>query len=163
MCVCCNDRLVFPGRKYNTPILMWLLESFPFTPPVCMLRPTANMVIREGRHVDPRGRIHLPSLHNWDHVRRPRQSWQLMFFFFCCTIRKNKCLQIVIRKVFVFMYVCELQIMHITWSAIIQWCCVNDRVHCTALQKLPTALVANLVWLLITFALSPSHLWMHYW
>ncbi|KAL2093522.1 hypothetical protein ACEWY4_010834 [Coilia grayii] len=64
-----NIPVKYQGRTYNLPILMWLLESFPFTPPVCLLRPTANMVVREGRHVDARGRIHLPLLHNWDHPR----------------------------------------------------------------------------------------------
>ncbi|CAB1323652.1 unnamed protein product, partial [Coregonus sp. 'balchen'] len=32
-------------------------------------KPTTNMVIREGKHVDARGRIYLPSLHNWDHPK----------------------------------------------------------------------------------------------
>ncbi|XP_043979498.1 ubiquitin-conjugating enzyme E2 variant 3 [Gambusia affinis] len=59
----------YEGRSYNFPIELWLLYSFPFTPPVCLLRPTSNMVIREGKHVDARGRIHLPVLHNWDHPR----------------------------------------------------------------------------------------------
>lgn len=57
------------GRSYNFPVLLWLLDSFPFTPPICFLRPTSNMVIREGKHVDARGRIFLPGLHNWDYVR----------------------------------------------------------------------------------------------
>lgn len=26
------------------------------------------MVIREGKHVDAKGRIYLPGLHNWDYV-----------------------------------------------------------------------------------------------
>lgn len=57
------------GRSYNIPILLWLMDSFPFTPPICLLRPTANMVIREGKHVDAQGRLHLPGLRNWDYVR----------------------------------------------------------------------------------------------
>ncbi|XP_008409768.1 ubiquitin-conjugating enzyme E2 variant 3 [Poecilia reticulata] len=59
----------YDGRSYNFPIELWLLYSFPFTPPICLLRPTSNMVIREGKHVDAKGRIHLPVLHNWDHPR----------------------------------------------------------------------------------------------
>lgn len=58
------------GRSYNFPIQLWLMDSFPFTPPICLLRPTHDMVIREGKHVDARGRIYLPGLHNWDYVRR---------------------------------------------------------------------------------------------
>lgn len=59
---------LFPGRSYNFPVLLWLMDSFPFTPPICFLRPTSSMVIREGKHVDARGRIFLPGLHNWDYV-----------------------------------------------------------------------------------------------
>ncbi|XP_023697860.1 ubiquitin-conjugating enzyme E2 variant 3 isoform X1 [Paramormyrops kingsleyae] len=64
-----NIPVRYQGRSYNLPILIWLLDSFPFTPPICQLRPTPNMVIREGRHVDARGRIYLPALHNWDHPK----------------------------------------------------------------------------------------------
>uniref|UniRef100_A0A669CP61 UEV and lactate/malate dehyrogenase domains n=1 Tax=Oreochromis niloticus TaxID=8128 RepID=A0A669CP61_ORENI len=59
----------YEGRSYNFPIQLWLLDSFPFTPPICHLKPTSNMVIREGKHVDARGRIHLPGLHNWDYPK----------------------------------------------------------------------------------------------
>ncbi|XP_070962418.1 ubiquitin-conjugating enzyme E2 variant 3 isoform X2 [Oncorhynchus clarkii lewisi] len=64
-----NIPVKYEGRSYNLPILLWLMDSFPFTPPICLLRPTTNMVIREGKHVDARGRIYLPSLHNWDHPK----------------------------------------------------------------------------------------------
>lgn len=64
-----NIPVKYEGRSYNFPVLLWLLDSFPFTPPICLLRPTANMVIREGKHVDARGRIFLPGLHNWDHPK----------------------------------------------------------------------------------------------
>uniref|UniRef100_A0A8C1DFG5 UEV and lactate/malate dehyrogenase domains n=1 Tax=Cyprinus carpio carpio TaxID=630221 RepID=A0A8C1DFG5_CYPCA len=67
-----NIPVRYQGRSYNLPILLWLLDSFPFTPPVCFLRPTSSMVIREGKHVDSKGRIHLPGLHTWDHVREPQ-------------------------------------------------------------------------------------------
>ncbi|XP_037538659.1 ubiquitin-conjugating enzyme E2 variant 3 [Nematolebias whitei] len=59
----------YEGRSYNFPIQLWLLDSFPFTPPICLLKPTSNMVIREGKHVDARGRIHLPGLHTWDYPK----------------------------------------------------------------------------------------------
>ncbi|CAJ1057390.1 ubiquitin-conjugating enzyme E2 variant 3 [Xyrichtys novacula] len=64
-----NLPVKYEGRTYNFPVLLWLLDSFPFTPPICFLRPTANMVIREGKHVDARGRIFLPGLSNWDHPK----------------------------------------------------------------------------------------------
>lgn len=64
-----NLPVQYEGRSYNFPIQLWLLDSFPFTPPICLLKPTANMVIREGKHVDARGRIYLPGLHNWDYPK----------------------------------------------------------------------------------------------
>lgn len=64
-----NIPVKYEGRTYNFPVLLWLLDSFPFTPPICFLRPTSNMVIREGKHVDAKGRIHLPGLHNWDYPK----------------------------------------------------------------------------------------------
>ncbi|XP_034445104.1 ubiquitin-conjugating enzyme E2 variant 3 [Hippoglossus hippoglossus] len=64
-----NIPVKYDGHSYNFPIQLWLIDSFPFTPPICLLRPTHNMVIREGKHVDAKGRIHLPALHNWDHPK----------------------------------------------------------------------------------------------
>ncbi|XP_035520580.1 ubiquitin-conjugating enzyme E2 variant 3 [Morone saxatilis] len=64
-----NLPVQYEGHTYNFPIQLWLMDSFPFTPPICLLRPTANMVIREGKHVDARGRLYLPGLHNWDYPK----------------------------------------------------------------------------------------------
>lgn len=64
-----NLPVKYGGRSYNIPILLWLMDSFPFTPPICLLRPTANMVIREGKHVDAQGRLHLPGLRSWDYPK----------------------------------------------------------------------------------------------
>ncbi|XP_029951396.1 ubiquitin-conjugating enzyme E2 variant 3 [Salarias fasciatus] len=64
-----NLPVKYEGRSYNFPIQLWLLDSFPFTPPICLLRPTSNMMIREGKHVDGSGRIYLPGLHNWDYPK----------------------------------------------------------------------------------------------
>lgn len=64
-----NIPVKYEGRTYNFPVQLWLIDSFPFTPPICFLRPTSSMVIREGKHVDAKGRIHLPGLHNWDYPK----------------------------------------------------------------------------------------------
>lgn len=64
-----NIPVKYEGRTYNFPVQLWLTDSFPFTPPICFLRPTSNMVIRVGKHVNAKGRIHLPGLHNWDHPK----------------------------------------------------------------------------------------------
>jgi hypothetical protein len=57
------------GKTYNIPIRFWILDSHPFAPPICFLKPTANMEISVGKHVDAKGRIYLPYLQNWSHVR----------------------------------------------------------------------------------------------
>ncbi|XP_047452414.1 ubiquitin-conjugating enzyme E2 variant 3 [Mugil cephalus] len=64
-----NIPVKYEGRSYNFPVQLWLLPSFPFTPPICLLKPTESMVVREGKHVDNRGRIYLPGLHNWDYPK----------------------------------------------------------------------------------------------
>ncbi|XP_043829141.1 ubiquitin-conjugating enzyme E2 variant 3 isoform X2 [Dromiciops gliroides] len=48
---------------------MWILDSHPFAPPICFLKPTSNMGISVGKHVDAQGRIYLPYLQNWSHPK----------------------------------------------------------------------------------------------
>ncbi|NXY90675.1 UEVLD enzyme, partial [Alcedo cyanopectus] len=57
------------GNSYNIPIRLWILDSHPFAPPICFLKPTVNMGISVGRHVDAQGRIYLPYLQNWSHPK----------------------------------------------------------------------------------------------
>uniref|UniRef100_F7G233 UEV and lactate/malate dehyrogenase domains n=1 Tax=Monodelphis domestica TaxID=13616 RepID=F7G233_MONDO len=57
------------GNTYNIPIRFWILDSHPFAPPICFLKPTANMGISVGKHVDAQGRIYLPYLQNWSHPK----------------------------------------------------------------------------------------------
>nr|XP_004050845.2 ubiquitin-conjugating enzyme E2 variant 3 isoform X6 [Gorilla gorilla gorilla] len=57
------------GNTYNIPIHFWILDSHPFAPPICFLKPTANMRILVGKHVDAQGRIYLPYLQNWSHPK----------------------------------------------------------------------------------------------
>ncbi|KAM3918192.1 ubiquitin-conjugating enzyme E2 variant 3 [Leptodactylus fuscus] len=59
----------FQGNSYNIPVCLWLLDSHPFAPPLCFLKPTQNMGIRVGKHVDSHGRIYLPYLQNWSHPK----------------------------------------------------------------------------------------------
>ncbi|XP_068800990.1 ubiquitin-conjugating enzyme E2 variant 3 isoform X4 [Struthio camelus] len=57
------------GNSYNIPICLWIMDSHPFAPPICFLKPTANMGISVGKHVDARGRIYLPYLQSWSHPK----------------------------------------------------------------------------------------------
>ncbi|XP_066439721.1 ubiquitin-conjugating enzyme E2 variant 3 [Eleutherodactylus coqui] len=59
----------FQGTSYNIPVCLWLLDSHPFAPPLCFLKPTQNMGIRVGKHIDSHGRIYLPYLQDWSHPK----------------------------------------------------------------------------------------------
>ncbi|XP_045681614.1 ubiquitin-conjugating enzyme E2 variant 3 isoform X1 [Phyllostomus hastatus] len=61
--------VIYQGNTYNIPIRLWILDSHPFAPPICFLKPTANMEISVGKHVDAQGRIYLPYLQNWSHPK----------------------------------------------------------------------------------------------
>ncbi|KAI8985058.1 UEV domain-containing protein [Pilobolus umbonatus] len=40
---------------YNIPVAFWIPKEYPKTSPIPYVKPTANMLIREGRHVDKSG------------------------------------------------------------------------------------------------------------
>ncbi|XP_019312034.1 ubiquitin-conjugating enzyme E2 variant 3 isoform X1 [Panthera pardus] len=61
--------VMYHGNTYNIPIRLWILDSHPFAPPICFLKPTANMGVSVGKHVDAQGRIYLPYLQNWSHPK----------------------------------------------------------------------------------------------
>uniref|UniRef100_A0A8C1JEU5 Tumor susceptibility 101b n=1 Tax=Cyprinus carpio TaxID=7962 RepID=A0A8C1JEU5_CYPCA len=60
----------YRGNVYNIPICLWLLDTYPYNPPICFVKPTSAMMIKTGKHVDANGKIYLPYLHEW----KPPQS-----------------------------------------------------------------------------------------
>ncbi|XP_059370806.1 tumor susceptibility gene 101 protein-like [Carassius carassius] len=60
----------YRGNVYNIPICLWLLDTYPYNPPICFVKPTSAMMIKTGKHVDANGKIYLPYLHEW----KPLQS-----------------------------------------------------------------------------------------
>ena len=56
------------GNTYNIPLCLWLMDTHPYNPPVCYVKPTTTMQIMPGRHVDNSGKCYLPYLHEWKHV-----------------------------------------------------------------------------------------------
>lgn len=77
------------GNVYNIPVCLWLLDTYPYNPPICFVKPTSAMMIKTGKHIDANGKIYLPYLHEWKHVRHYRlilctftEIWCLLFFFF---------------------------------------------------------------------------------
>ena len=59
---------LYTGSTYNIPICIWVLETHPYNPPLCFVRPTSTMLIKPSKHVDANGRIYLPYLHDWKPV-----------------------------------------------------------------------------------------------
>ncbi|XP_034976530.1 tumor susceptibility gene 101 protein [Zootoca vivipara] len=57
----------YKGNTYNIPICLWLLDTYPYNPPICFVKPTSSMTIKTGKHVDANGKIYLPYLHEWKH------------------------------------------------------------------------------------------------
>ncbi|KAA0724222.1 Tumor susceptibility gene 101 protein ESCRT-I complex subunit TSG101 [Triplophysa tibetana] len=58
------------GNVYNIPICLWLLDTYPYNPPICFVKPTSTMMIKTGKHIDANGKIYLPYMHEW----KPPQS-----------------------------------------------------------------------------------------
>jgi len=57
----------YSGTQYNIPVNIWVIEQYPFSPPVCYVTPTPGMVIKpKHRHVDSSGMCYLPYLSNWN-------------------------------------------------------------------------------------------------
>ncbi|XP_049637010.1 tumor susceptibility gene 101 protein [Suncus etruscus] len=57
----------YKGNTYNIPVCLWLLDTYPYNPPICFVKPTSTMTIKTGKHVDANGKIYLPYLHEWKH------------------------------------------------------------------------------------------------
>ncbi|MQL81317.1 hypothetical protein Taro_013777 [Colocasia esculenta] len=58
--------IVYGGAVYNIPAVIWLLETYPRSPPAVFLAPTRDMVIKPGHpHVDGSGHVSVPYLRNW--------------------------------------------------------------------------------------------------
>ena len=51
---------------YNIPVALWILDTHPIHAPLCYVRPTSDMQIKESESVDLNGKIYLPYLHEWN-------------------------------------------------------------------------------------------------
>ncbi|KAI9475969.1 MAG: UEV domain-containing protein [Benjaminiella poitrasii] len=47
--------ITYRSVPYNIPVAFWVPKEYPKVPPIPYVKPTANMLIREGRHVDKSG------------------------------------------------------------------------------------------------------------
>lgn len=57
------------GATYNIPVALYVTDAHPYYAPMCFVRPTSNMVIKESKTVDKKGRIYLPYLSDWQYPR----------------------------------------------------------------------------------------------
>nr|CCA19364.1 conserved hypothetical protein [Albugo laibachii Nc14] len=58
--------IYFHNDRYNIPVEFWVVETYPMAPPVCFVRPTAEMMIRPRHpHVSKEGFIVIPYLTDW--------------------------------------------------------------------------------------------------
>ncbi|XP_071975062.1 tumor susceptibility gene 101 protein-like [Engystomops pustulosus] len=57
----------YKGNTYNIPICLWLLDTYPYIPPICFVKPASTMSIKTGKYVDANGKIYHPYLHDWKH------------------------------------------------------------------------------------------------
>eukprot|EP01080_Neovahlkampfia_damariscottae_P007835 gene7835-12309_t len=58
--------MYYKGGKYNIPVCIWVVELYPYHPPICYVTPTQNMMIKpRHKHVDSAGRCYLPYLTDW--------------------------------------------------------------------------------------------------
>ncbi|RWS30997.1 tumor susceptibility protein-like protein [Leptotrombidium deliense] len=56
----------FRGKYYHFPVCLFINDTYPYSPPVCYVRPTPEMCIKESKYVDASGTIFLPYLSDWD-------------------------------------------------------------------------------------------------
>ncbi|KAJ8252669.1 hypothetical protein COCON_G00219810 [Conger conger] len=59
----------YRGRVYNIPLRLWILDTYPYNPPICFVKPNSTMMIKTGKHIDANGKIYLPYLHEWKHPK----------------------------------------------------------------------------------------------
>lgn len=60
----------FQGKRYNIPIIIWLVENYPRrSPPLVYVNPTKDWVLKK-RHpcVDPSGLVSIPYLQEWEYT-----------------------------------------------------------------------------------------------
>lgn len=55
----------YRGTTYNIPVAIYFPQDYPYSPPMCYVRPTPDMMVKPARHVDTSGRVYLPYLTDW--------------------------------------------------------------------------------------------------
>ena len=59
-------QMFYQNNGYFVPLCIYLRDDHPTSPPVCIITPTPEMMIKPNhRHVDAQGVVYLPYLHEW--------------------------------------------------------------------------------------------------
>lgn len=59
-------QMFYNGNGYFVPLCIYFRDDHPTSPPVCIITPTPEMMIKPNhRHVDAQGVVYLPYLHEW--------------------------------------------------------------------------------------------------
>ena len=57
--------ITFRNASYNIPVAIWVTRDYPRQPPIAYVVPTADMLVRAGRHVDVSGRCNIEYAEQW--------------------------------------------------------------------------------------------------
>lgn len=57
--------ITYRSIPYNIPVAFWVPREYPNVSPIPFVKPTANMLIREGRHVDKTGMFYHQYRSSW--------------------------------------------------------------------------------------------------
>ncbi|XP_062571475.1 tumor susceptibility gene 101 protein-like [Saccostrea cucullata] len=55
----------YEGDEYNIPIIVWLLDTYPYNSPMVYVKPTRNMYIKANNNVHSDGNVDIPYLRVW--------------------------------------------------------------------------------------------------
>lgn len=89
--------IMYKGSTYHIPVAIYLLDTHPYNAPMVFVKPTADMRIKISRHVDHTGKVYLPYLHDWKHVRENLKGAEVVelagslisYFHYCRTLRTS--------------------------------------------------------------------------
>lgn len=57
----------YKRSTYNIPVAFYLPVDFPMSGPICYVKPTADMMIKQSQNIDGSGRVYFPYLSDWRH------------------------------------------------------------------------------------------------
>ncbi|KAI8147985.1 UEV domain-containing protein [Fennellomyces sp. T-0311] len=65
LCLYGTIPITYRSIPYNIPVAFWIPSEYPQHPPIPFVKPTANMLVREGKHVDKSGLCYHPYRSSW--------------------------------------------------------------------------------------------------